>query len=156
MRLRTGIDDDTPSLDMTPMIDCVFLLLIFFLVAATIRKKHQELPIELPSSGNSIAKKAPDDTVVVSLFRERDQVVYAFSTIGEMMATTGGAREVVTWQQLVNKLRDAAVANPGRAVRIDADHSVPYGKVAQLVDHCELYRLRRIGMRMRDNTGGAK
>jgi len=57
MKLKKQEDPDA-SVDMTPMIDCVFLLLIFFMVCATMSKVDQTPEVVLP-----IAPKAaiPDD-----------------------------------------------------------------------------------------------
>lgn len=154
--MRIHKDDELPSIDMTPMIDCVFLLLIFFLVAATIRKKHNELPIDLPSSGNAVVKKAKDNTIIISIVKAKgNDVLYAFSTMGDTMTTTGGAREMKTLQQLVTSIKEAAVSDPNRKARIDADQGVPWGKVSQVIDHLEMYQIRRIGFRTSDNTSSS-
>ena len=57
MKLRKPAEPDA-KVDMTPMIDCVFLLLIFFMVSATMSKVDQTPEVQLP-----IAPKAaiPDD-----------------------------------------------------------------------------------------------
>lgn len=57
MKLRKQEEPDA-GVDMTPMIDCVFLLLIFFMVCATMSKVDQTPEVVLP-----IAPKAaiPDD-----------------------------------------------------------------------------------------------
>ena len=57
MKLKKQAEPDA-SVDMTPMIDCVFLLLIFFMVCATMSKVDQTPEVVLP-----IAPKAaiPDD-----------------------------------------------------------------------------------------------
>ena len=57
MKLRKPEEPDA-KVDMTPMIDCVFLLLIFFMVSATMSKVNQTPEVQLP-----IAPKAaiPDD-----------------------------------------------------------------------------------------------
>ena len=48
-RIRSGlIGDEGP--DLTPMIDCVFLLLIFFMVTMRIVQEETELIIPLPSN----------------------------------------------------------------------------------------------------------
>lgn len=39
-----------PEVDMTPMIDCVFLLLIFFLVATQIKESETRVKLRLPQS----------------------------------------------------------------------------------------------------------
>ena len=43
-------DDEGIEVQMAPLIDCVFLLLIFFLVATTLKKINNELPLVLPLS----------------------------------------------------------------------------------------------------------
>jgi biopolymer transport protein ExbD len=57
VKLRKPEEPDA-RVDMTPMIDCVFLLLIFFMVSATMSKVNQTPEVQLP-----IAPKAaiPDD-----------------------------------------------------------------------------------------------
>ena len=57
MKLKKPTEPDA-SVDMTPMIDCVFLLLIFFMVCATMSKVDQTPEVVLP-----IAPKAaiPED-----------------------------------------------------------------------------------------------
>ena len=59
MKLRKQEEPDA-GVDMTPMIDCVFLLLIFFMVCATMSKVDQTPEVVLP-----IAPKAaiPDNPV---------------------------------------------------------------------------------------------
>jgi biopolymer transport protein ExbD len=56
MKIRNKQDDDI-AVDMSPMIDMVFLLLIFFLVASTIIDEKK--PVEVPDAGYS---KVPEDT----------------------------------------------------------------------------------------------
>ena len=43
-------EDDGIEVQMAPLIDCVFLLLIFFLVATTLKKIEKEVPLELPDA----------------------------------------------------------------------------------------------------------
>ena len=42
------------ALNLTPLIDVVFLLLIFFLVATQFSQDDQQLPIQLPSAKNAV------------------------------------------------------------------------------------------------------
>ena len=94
MKTNMG-DDETPAVDMAAMMDCIFLLLIFFLVAATIRKKHNELPIELyKATSDKLAKVASDDkTVVISVFEQGGEIKYGFTTIGDKIADGGGKND---------------------------------------------------------------
>lgn len=46
-----------PEINMTPMIDCVFLLLIFFLVATQIKQSEAAVSVRLPQSTQELLKK---------------------------------------------------------------------------------------------------
>ena len=152
MRADRG-EEETPLVDMAPMIDCVFLLLIFFLVAATIRKQHQEFPVELPAGETAVDKKAEDETLVITVFRQGEQIQYAMTTIAERTKSGGGAREVMTWQQLVDGIEKRGKEKLDRSVRIDADSSIPYGRVSMILDHLALNDLKTVGFRTRGRIG---
>ena len=50
MKIKKDLFDSLGDVQMGPLIDCVFLLLIFFLVTATMQKPHKELDLQLPNS----------------------------------------------------------------------------------------------------------
>jgi len=57
-------DDSGAQMDMTPMIDCVFQLIIFFVVTITMQQKLNE-DIELEFSKHGPVLKEPDPTTTV-------------------------------------------------------------------------------------------
>ena len=49
--MKIDLQNETePEISMSPLIDCVFLLLIFFLVAGMTKVKNKDIAIDLPSS----------------------------------------------------------------------------------------------------------
>ena len=50
MRLSLFNNEDEPEVSMSPLIDCVFLLLIFFLVSTMTKVKNRDIPVDLPTS----------------------------------------------------------------------------------------------------------
>jgi biopolymer transport protein ExbD len=52
-RRRRGPEEDKQELDVTPMIDCVFLLLIFFMVT-TVFNQPYSLRVTLPEATQSV------------------------------------------------------------------------------------------------------
>ena len=65
MKLVPKYADDDIEVDMSPMIDMVFLLLIFFIVASTII--DEKVPVEIPKAAYA---KVPEDTtgrIVISV-----------------------------------------------------------------------------------------
>ena len=43
-------EEPNASVDMTPMIDCVFLLLVFFMVSTTFNKQEADISFALPGT----------------------------------------------------------------------------------------------------------
>ncbi|MDH5444665.1 MAG: biopolymer transporter ExbD [Gammaproteobacteria bacterium] len=55
MNFRQGQTEEEPQLNLTPLIDVVFLLLIFFMVSTTFNKQS-EISIELPEASGKPLK----------------------------------------------------------------------------------------------------
>ena len=131
MRVNLG-EDDGVEVQMAPLIDCVFLLLIFFLVATTLRKIERELPIELPQSAAAMDVAQVQGRLVISL-----------DSIGGIHI--GG--EPVPLSVLHERLRSAAARNPNQRIRIDGDRRAPFQAVVHIVDLCQFEGLTRVSIR---------
>jgi len=58
-------DDVRAAVDMTPMIDCVFLLLVFFMVSTTFNKQEADISFALPGTASqSDAVEIPDEQII--------------------------------------------------------------------------------------------
>ena len=64
MRVNTDEGEST-EVQMGPLIDCVFLLLIFFIVIAVTKKSIKELGIRLPNSAQAQKVKPKDKDLVI-------------------------------------------------------------------------------------------
>lgn len=64
MKLRRA-PDEKPEIQMTPMIDCVFLLLIFFMVSTTFYRQEADISFSLPGvAEQSEAVEIPDEQII--------------------------------------------------------------------------------------------
>ena len=58
-------DDVKAAVDMTPMIDCVFLLLVFFMVSTTFNKQEADISFALPGTADqSDSVEIPDEQII--------------------------------------------------------------------------------------------
>lgn len=139
MRIAIG-DEEPPEISLIALIDCLFFLLMFFMVATSFQKQaegkaQKQLPITLPESAVSLDKPAADPSPLV---------------IG--VDVKGGlywGRDPVTTVELRDRLHAEARRDPSRAVRIDGDTQVPYQEVVHLLDLCQFEGLTHIAMRTR-------
>lgn len=97
---------------MTPMIDVVFLLIIFFLVSSHLAKRESKLPMQLPTASRQPATQSILGRLVINV-EANDSV------------TVGGS--AVNHDQLAAVLRThAAEKGADAAVHIRSDTSVDY------------------------------
>lgn len=71
---RFQIEDSDPEPDLSPMIDCVFILLIFFIVTATF-VEEDGFAVNRPEDSESSAQ-ANDDQTLLLLIRKDSRIVY--------------------------------------------------------------------------------
>lgn len=65
MKLARKPLDEKVDIPMTPMIDCVFLLLIFFMVTSTLHRQESDISFALPGiAEQSDAVEIPDEQIV--------------------------------------------------------------------------------------------
>ena len=107
MRLISRRALEAESLNITPLIDVVFLLIIFFLVATSFHRVQRELEVNLPKS--KVAKEVSMEIQPISITVSRDGTI----TMGD---------EVVPLKELPERLSAAvaSVRNPRVFVRGDA------------------------------------
>ncbi len=109
-------EEEKYSLELTPLIDVVFLLLIFFMVSTAFVDFPRRLEIDLPTS-----KSSNENEEIQSLEIEltKDQKIFLDG-------------KKVTLSQLEKKL--GAMDNPTqKKALIRADKDLPYGKVVQVM-----------------------
>lgn len=118
----TAQQDAPPTVELTPVIDMVFLLLIFFLVATTFQQTEREMQIALPEAEASGPISTSLREIIVNVSEPGDVVV---------------AGTVVGLDELRTMLTAAVERNPGQKVSVRGDRAVPYGTIARVLDVCK-------------------
>lgn len=125
-------DEDDVAVQMAPLIDCVFLLLIFFLVATTLKKIEKELPLELPEAAASVGRQLEDQMTIISIDRE-----------GNFYLGSEPVGQAYLW----DKLRELGRTAPEHRIRIDADREAPLWAAVQILDMCNFENLHNVGIK---------
>ncbi len=109
-------------LNMTPLIDVVFLLLIFFLVASRLSQEDRELDVPLPSAANAMPMTAEPQEMIVNI----DQS-------GAILINN----QKLSLAQFQAMLAQSIADNPlGQSVVIRADRRVPLQTPVDVMDVC--------------------
>lgn len=104
------------AMEMGPLLDCVLLLLIFFMLSSSFLSPSMK--IELPEASTSDPKTDPE------------QIVISLNADGECFVN----RERATGGQLPGLLFERIAASTSKTVTIRGDRNVPYGEVVQVLD----------------------
>lgn len=110
------------ALSITPLIDVVFLLLIFFLVASRLSQEDRELDIPLPSAANAMPMTSEVQELVVNV-----------DELGSIFVNG----DTLSLDQFDQMLTQAVANNPlGQSVIIRADRRVPLQSPIDVMDVC--------------------
>ena len=116
-------------IEMLPLIDIVFLLLVFFIYAMLSMAVHRGLPVVLPTS--STAKI--DKHLILSVTVRADGSIFL-------------DKEKVNLKDLKGALRRAARNRKETGVLLFADKAVPYQELFRVLDQIRLAGLNRISL----------
>lgn len=128
-------EDEPFEIMLIPMIDCMLVLIIFFLVATTMKMTEKQLPVELPSAAGAIVTEQVPDLLIIGIDRD-----------GKPYLANDGLVEAVDTERLHQRLRESARANPEQRVRIDGDRNARFEDVVRVMDLCQFEGLKNVGL----------
>jgi biopolymer transport protein ExbD len=116
-------------IEMLPLIDIVFLLLVFFIYAMLSMAVHRGLPVELPLSTTAQI----DKKLTLSVSVEADETIYV-------------DKERVALEHLTEVLLNKAASTREPGVLIFADRSLRYQMIYNVLDKIRQAGLSRISL----------
>lgn len=113
------------SLDLTPLIDCVFLLLIFFMVGTQLINERSGLKIDLPKS------------TVVEVSEIKDIMLFVDKNKNMEIAFTDSTNKRVTEEVIFNELEgyltEKLQFSETKNIIIKADKELKHGDIVELM-----------------------
>ena len=119
-----------PYVELAPLIDIVFILLIFFAVSSSLISDNESIPLELPTAVSS--ENTPPD-LVISV--KKTQEIYINS-------------QKITIAQIPPIIIQALSSNPSTQVIINADKKLDYGFIIALLDKIRLSGCSNIALQV--------
>ena len=132
---RQSRQGPAPQLSLAPMIDVVFLLLIFFMCTTTFKKLEKDLPSKMPEVGRGAQQ-------------DFDPVRILVSKAAKGVLVTCNDQPCATIDDLVGRLRALrAIANV--PVVIEGQPTVPFGYMVASLDACYQADFQRVAFSAR-------
>lgn len=115
------------EIDLTSLIDVIFILLIFFLVTASFNQNYdQSVPVDLPEGSSGGEIEAQEE---LTIYIEADGLV-------TMRLHDDELAQGVSQEALVAQLRSIREELGARPVFLRGDEMVRYGEVVRVLDAC--------------------
>ena len=127
MRFRSE-NEENFSLDLTPLVDVVFLLLIFFMVSTVFIDFKRQMDISLPSSKSS----APSEVL---------EPVRVEVTVDRQIFLNG---EKINLKEFESALSRISASKKSAIIR--ADKNLPYGNVIKVMGMLQSAKILDIGV----------
>ncbi len=129
-----------PQLNLTPMIDVVFLLIVFFMCATTFSSMERDIDLRLPEVAKADAANTPA--------KAREVAVYGGGKITL-------DKQPVTLAELSAELATAKTAQPGMSVVILGDAGCEFQHVAETLAACKEAGITQRAVSVRVAQGSA-
>lgn len=107
------------QLNLTPLIDVVFLLLIFFMVSTSF-KKESKISLDLPEANGEVAEQLPE-VIEISINKDGEVFVNGQGLINRQLETI---KDAIT----------QVAIDPATPLVINADAQAPYQSVISVMD----------------------
>ncbi|MGD8785874.1 MAG: biopolymer transporter ExbD [Phycisphaerales bacterium] len=127
-------DSSGAGVDISPLIDCVFILLIFFIVTTTF-VEETGVEVDKPQAASSVQL---EKTSILLALTEKGEVVYGGREIG-----ISGVRQLV--KRMLQKEEVPVI--------IQADSAAPSGMLVRIIDEAKLAGAEKVSLASRKPQG---
>lgn len=131
MRIPDDGTGDELVLELTPLIDVVFLLLVFFMLATTFLDPEREIELELPKADSAAELDQEREEIVLNVLAD-GRVFYRDKELGH--------------DALLDLLRGAAQRDPETPVTIRGDRAALHEMIVGVMDACGLAGLTNLAV----------
>ena len=145
MAKRKQKSRDKVSVPIAPMIDVVFLLLIYFMVSSTLERQEADLSFQLPGTVEQTAPLDIPDEQIIEI-RADGQVI-----VNEYPYDSPDSTNLVELAAMLTRFCEASAANKVDAiVTIAPADSVPHSKVVYVMDACAFSGIENVNFTLDD------
>jgi len=115
-------EPEPASMQLAPMIDIVFLLLIFFIVTWQYTRSETELSVSVPTAEEGVQKNRTQGEIIINVLAD-----------GSLRVEGNN----VNFVELGEKLTKIAKQFKNQPIRIRGDGGVSYQRIVEVIDTCQ-------------------
>ncbi|WPJ95068.1 biopolymer transporter ExbD [Coraliomargarita algicola] len=123
MARRRSSQSPEEDFPMTPMIDMVFLLLVFFMTVSTLAQADRAKKLDLPESAQSDVPDVEDLPNRGTISLDAEGVIYL-------------GTHAVSLSDMQNQMKASLAANPELRIHLRADQATPYHEIKKVLKAC--------------------
>lgn len=129
MRIVDSESAETPEINLLPMIDVIFAILTYFILATLFLTKAEELPVDLPNANTASPQQQPTFTVTV---QSDGQIA-----LDQEPIALGALRRVI---------QDQIQPAQKPLITLNADQRVSHGRVIEVMDELRMIEGAQLGI----------
>ena len=137
MRIEQAQEGDDAIINIAPLVDCMFILLIFFLATSTFEQEELDIQVNLPQSAADKSLTAATNLIVINIRaadRPKDEGLYIVSN------------KQMTLDQLKANVAEAVKGNPDQKILVRGDRRAFHGDVAAAVTACSEAGIKEVNI----------
>lgn len=127
-------DEDKVDIQMSPLIDCVFLLLIFFLVTTMMKKWEMQIPLSLPPMTSALSATKQGEEAVIIAVDEKKNVYHVMGH--DAYSGENTYVPIADLDAFLTGLRNTRGTEA--AIDVAAYRTVPVSTVIEIFDRCQI------------------
>jgi len=141
MRITRQVKEEGEAIQMAPLIDIIFLTLVFFMVTAVFGALESEIDITLPTAESAVESNRAQGEIFINLREDGTIVVND---------------RVMDIPELQDVLDRVAAHFPGGAVIIRGDRNAILGRAIQILDACRKADIQNVAFAALDEEQAAE
>ncbi len=132
---------------IAPMIDVVFLLLIYFMVSSTLERQEADLSFQLPGTiEQEEPMEIPDEQIIE--IRDDGQVV-----VNDYPYDSPDSTQLLELAAMLTRFRESSEANKVEAmVTIAPGETVAHAQIVRVLDACSIAGIEAVNFALGDGT----
>jgi biopolymer transport protein ExbD len=140
MRINLG-EDEQPEIGLIALIDCIFFLLMFFMVATSFKQQSEiqqqsQLSVVLPEASASLSGNSSATQVIAIGIDKKGNLFWD--------------GESISIKKLQDKLKEYGEKNKQTLIEINGDEAASYKDIVSVIDICQFEGLTNIALHTRN------